>query len=195
MGLTIFLKRRKAFWCSVVVIFLFTILTGASASVVRASLMGLLLLFANGYGRLYNPKNSIILAGGVMIYHNPMVLVFDIGFQLSFLAVVGLLYIYPFLNNRFRKIPEFWGLKELILMTISAQLAVAPLLIYYFNNFSLVSLPTNVLILPVLPIAMFLGFISGLLGMIFLPLGQVVGWFAWAVTAYQIGVVKIISSI
>lgn len=194
-GLVYFFKRRTAFWISVGIIILFTILTGASASVVRASLMGLFLLFANGYGRLYDAKNSIILAGAAMIYINPFSLVFDIGFQLSFLAVMGLVYIYPFLDNKFRKIPELWKLKELTLMTVSAQMAVAPLLIYYFKNFSLISLPTNILILPFLPAAMFFGFISGLVGMIFLPLGQIVGWFAWAITAYQIEVVRFFATL
>jgi len=194
-GLVYFFRRRKAFWISVVIIILFTILTGASASVVRASLMGLLLLFANGYGRLYDAKNSIILAGSVMVYINPFALVFDIGFQLSFLAVLGLLYIYPFLDNKFRKIPELWKLKELTLMTISAQLAVAPLLIYYFHQFSFWSLPTNILILPLIPFAMFAGFVSGLGGMIFLPLGQIFGWFAWAITTYQIDIIKIMSGL
>jgi len=194
-GLVYFFRRRKAFWISVVVIILFTVLTGASASVVRASLMGLLLLFANGYGRLYDAKNSIILAGAVMVYINPFALVFDIGFQLSFLAVLGLIYLYPFLENKFRKIPELWKLKELTLMTISAQVAVLPLLIYYFHQFSVWSLPTNILILPFIPFAMFLGFMSGVGGMIFLPIGQIVGFLVWSITTYQIEVVKLFAGL
>jgi competence protein ComEC len=80
-------------------------------------------------------------------------------------------------------------------MTLSAQIAVAPLLIYYFKNFSLVSLPANVLILPFIPAAMFVGFISGLAGMVFLPLGQAAGWFAWAITTYQIKIIEFLASI
>ncbi|MEK7604034.1 MAG: ComEC/Rec2 family competence protein [Patescibacteria group bacterium] len=190
-GLVYFFRRRIAFWLSVVIIVLFVILTGASESVVRAAIMGLLLLFANGYGRLYNPKNSIIFAGAAMAYFNPFVLVFDIGFQLSFAAVLGLMYLYPRVDNKLKKIPKFGNLKEIFLMTLSAQIAVAPLLIYYFRNFSLVSLPVNLMILPFIPAAMFAGFISGLTGMIFPPLGQVIGWFAWAITAYQIEVVEL----
>ena len=192
-GLVWFFKRRMAFWISVFIIILFTVLTGASASVVRASIMGLLLLFANGYGRLYEPKNSIILAGFIMIFLNPFVLVFDIGFQLSFLAVIGLMYLYPYLDNKLKKVGKIGGLKEILLMTVSAQIVVAPLLIYYFKSFSLVSLPANVLILPFIPAAMFAGFISGLAGMIFLPLGQIIGWFAWSITTYQIEIVKFLS--
>lgn len=194
-GLVYFFRRRIAFWLSVMVIIIFTVLTGASASVIRAAIMGLLILFANGYGRLYNPKNSIILAGTAMVWLNPFALVFDIGFQLSFAAVLGLTYLYPKLDAKFKKLPEIGNLKEIALMTISAQAAVAPVLVYYFKNFSLVSLPTNILILPFIPVAMFAGFISGLVGMVYLPLGQVAGWFAWAITTYQIEVVALFAEI
>lgn len=194
-GLIWFFRRRVAFWISVAVIILFVILTGASASVVRAAVMGLLLSFAHGYGRLYDQKNSIILAGGVMIWFNPMVLVFDIGFQLSFMAVLGLVYLYPRFDRKLHKVPEGWKLKELTLMTISAQIAVAPLLIYYFGNFSLWSLPANVLILPFVPAAMLAGFVAGLAGMFFEVLGQVVGYIAWAITTYQIEIVKYFASL
>lgn len=195
LGLIWFFRRRVAFWISVAVIILFVILTGASASVVRAALMGLLLSFAQGYGRLYDQKNSIILAGAAMVWINPFVLVFDIGFQLSFAAVLGLIYIYPWFNYKLYKIPKLGGLKELILMTLSAQVAVSPLLIYYFGNFSLIFLPTNVLILSFLPYAMLAGFVAGLVGMIFGPAGQVIGYAAWAITTYQIKVVKIFASL
>jgi competence protein ComEC len=192
LGLIFFFKRRISFWISVMVIIAFVILTGASASVVRAAIMGLLLSFANGYGRLYDQKNSIILAGGVMIWLNPYVLVFDIGFQLSFAAVLGLIYLYPYIDRKLYKIKES-GAKELILMTLSAQVTVAPLIFYYFGNFSLISLPANILILPFIPYAMIAGFITGLSGMFYLPVGQFIGYMAWAITSYQIWVVRLLS--
>lgn len=193
LGLIWFFRRRVAFWISVAVIILFVILTGASASVVRAATMGLLLSFARGYGRLYDQKNSIILAGGAMIWLNPFVLVFDIGFQLSFAAVLGLIYLYPWIDYKLYKISELGGLKELTLMTLSAQIAVAPLLIYYFGGFSPVSLPANILILPFVPVAMLSGFLAGIGGMAFVSLGQAIGYVAWAITSYQIWVVELFS--
>ena len=195
MGLIFFFKRRVAFWISVGVIIMFVILTGASASVVRAAIMGLILSFAHGYGRLYDQRNSIILAGGIMVFHNPFTLVFDVGFQLSFAAVLGIIYLYPRIDNKLNKIPKLGTLKEITLMTLSAQMAVAPLLIYYFKNFSIISLPTNVLILPFVPAAMFFGFLAGIGGMLFAPLGQLIGYAAWAVTTYQIEVVKFFAAL
>lgn len=196
-ALVIFFRRRLAFWFSVIIIILFVIMTGASASVVRAAIMGLLLLFASGYGRLYDVKNSIVLAGALMVLINPFVLVFDVGFQLSFGAVLGLIYLYPILKNKFNKISEqSWsGIKDTALMTASAQIFVFPLLIYYFQNFSLVSLPANILVLPFVPLAMMLGFLTGIAAMIFLPLGKLIGFFAWAITAYQIKVIEFLGSL
>ena len=80
-------------------------------------------------------------------------------------------------------------------MTISAQVAVAPFLIYYFGGFSPLSLPANILILPFVPVAMFFGFLAGIGGMLFAPLGQIIGYAAWAVTTYQIEIVKIFAGV
>ncbi len=195
LGLVWFVRRRKAFWISAVLIILFSIMTGASASVVRAAIMGILLSFASGYGRLSDAKNSLVLAGVVMVFLNPMIMVFDVGFQLSFMAVLGLIFIYPMLNSKTEKIPKFAGIKEIILMTLSAQFFVFPLLIYYFKSLSLVSVFTNMLVLPFVPLAMFFGFLSGLAGVIFISLGRIVGFVAWAVTAYQIKIIEFFSSL
>lgn len=189
-ALIYFIRRRAAFWVSVAVIILFTILTGAGASVVRAAIMGLLLLAANGYGRLYDPKNSILTAAGIMICFNPAILRFDIGFQLSFLAVIGLMTLYPILNQKTKNWPKkFIVLKETLLMTISAQIMVAPLLAYSFHQFSLVSLPANLLVLPLMPHTMLFGFLTGVAGLIFWPLGKAIGLFALALSAYQIKII------
>jgi len=195
MALVFFMRRRYAFWVSVVVIIVFTVMTGASASVVRAAIMGLLLLFANGYGRLYDPKNSILLAGGVMIFLDPLALRYDVGFQLSFLAVLGLMYIGPILKEKFKKIPEWFGLKEIFLMSISAQIMVAPLLAYVFNTFSLVSIPANLFVLPLMPYIMFFGFLTGVGGLIFDSLGRAIGLVAWVMASYQLYIIQWLGSL
>lgn len=191
LGVLVFwMRRRKAFWVSVVFIIIFTIMTGATASVVRAAIMGLLLLFANGYGRMYDPKNSILFAGAIMILLDPLALRFDVGFQLSFLAVLGLMYIGPILKEKFRKIPEWFGFKETVLMSVSAQIMVAPLLAYVFHTFSLVSIPANMLVLPLMPYTMLFGFLTGVAGLIAGPLGQAVGFVSLVLSAYQIKVIQ-----
>lgn len=194
LAFVVFVTRKRAFWMTVGAIILFTIMTGASASVVRAAIMGLLIAFANGYGRLYDPRNALTLAAAAMVWFNPFLLVFDIGFQLSFLAVIGLVYLYPLFESYLKRIPETGKIKETFLMSLSAQVMVLPLIAYYFKSISLISLLVNVLVLPFVPVAMGLGFLTGLAGMIFLPLGKILGWLAWAVSFYQIKVIEFFAS-
>jgi competence protein ComEC len=189
-----FFKRPKAFWFSVVAILIFTVMTGAQASVVRAAIMGCLLLFANREGRPYAARNAIILAGAMMILINPNILRNDVGFQLSFLATLGLVYFAPFFSEKFSKIPSFFGLRENLAMTVSAQIAVLPLILFFFQKLSVVSLPANILVLPLVPFSMALGFITGIAGMILPILGQIAGYFAWFLTSIQIWLIRFFSS-
>lgn len=189
-ALVYFFKRRQAFWLSVAIIILFTIMTGAGASVIRAAVMGILLLAANGYGRLYNPKNSVLFAAAIMVFLDPLSLKYDVGFELSFLAVLGLMYVYPLLEFQFRDWPERFGLKETALLSISAQIMVAPLLAFVFHSFSLVSIPANVLVLPLMPYVMLFGFLTGLGGLILPALGKALGILAWLLSAYQLSVIR-----
>lgn len=193
--LLFFMRRQKAFWVTVLAIIAFTVLTGASASVIRAALMGILVLLAYREGRFYSMANSIVFAGAAMVALNPKVLRFDAGFQLSFLATLGLVHLAPFFKEKLEKLPEFFNFKENFVATLSAQLAVLPVILYNFGNFSLVSLPANVLILPVVPLTMLFGFISGISGLVWPPLGNLVGLAAWILAEYEILVVKSFSSL
>ena len=130
-----------------------------------------------------------------MILLNPFVLTLDIGFQFSFLSVLGIAYMYPILKDRSNKIKSPEIIKDTLLMTLSAQIFVLPLAVYYFHNFSLVSLPVNVLILPFVPLAMVLGFATGIFGIIWPLLGKIIGLLAWALTNYQIWIVRYFASL
>ena|SRR3989344_821116 len=187
----LFFRRPTAFWFSVAAVVLFTILTGAQASVVRAAIMATIVLLARREGRLSDPRNAIVLAGAAMILFNPIILRHDVGFQLSFMATLGLIYVSPVIERYFQKMPNFFELRETMIMTVSAQIFVLPLLIYYFKNISLVSVPVNLLILPLVPVSMIFGFITGLAGLAVPFLGQSLGYFAWLITSVQIGIINI----
>lgn len=191
----IFFKRQTAFWFVVSGILFFVILTGASSSVIRAGIMGILVLIAYQSGRFYSMTNSIVFAAALMILFNPKILRFDLGFQLSFLATLGLIYISPLLEKKFERIPRLWTFKENFIATLSAQIMVFPLILFNFKNFSLLSLPANILILPFIPMTMFFGFISGILGLIWEIFGQIGGIIAWLLSSYEIILIKKFSSI
>lgn len=161
------LRKNLAFLFSIVLIIFFTLMTGASASVIRAAIMGILVLVARKSSRIYKIGNAILFVGIVMLILDPRVLRYDVGFQLSFMATLGLIYLAPILKEKyFYFVPEFLSLKEVVSSTISAQIFVFPILLYTFGKVSLIALITNILVLPIIPIAMFLGFFVGIIGLL-----------------------------
>ena len=146
----------------IIAIVSFALLVGPSATVVRASLMAILLLLAQVLGRTYLVLRGLVLAGVVMVVLNPLVLLYDIGFQLSFLATLGLILIAPILDGWLTRLPDFVGAKMFVVATVATQIAVLPLLLYQIGEFSLVAVVVNVLVLPMVPVAMFLTFLTGM---------------------------------
>lgn len=188
-----YFSRFFAFFIPVLGIFLFVVLTGASASVVRAAVMGFLLILARFIGRPGSATVAILFAAFLMILFNPFIVRYDPSFQLSFLATLGLIYLTPIFDNLLKFLPDI--AKEPVSATLGAQLMVLPLLLLQFKRLSLVSLPANTLILPFVPITMFLSFLGGLLGMIFLSLGKVFGWLSWLFLTYIIKIAQFFSHI
>lgn len=161
-----FLTLRYRVMFGVVAIALFAVMTGGSATVVRASLMALLVLLARATGRTYAITRALLIAGALMVFQNPKILVFDPSFQLSFLATLGLVYLSPLIEKYFHLLPTKLQIRELVVSTISTQIFVTPLLLYMMGVFSIVSLPVNLLILPLIPFTMLAGFITGLISLI-----------------------------
>ena len=152
--------RRISFWLASFAIIGFVIITGGSASVVRAAVMGFLLLLALNIGRQYSIVPSLFFAGLIMLIANPKILYWDVGFQLSFAATLGIIYFLPLLESFTQKIPVFTAIKILVLTTLSAIVATLPIILFNFGTLSLSAPIVNVLILPFVPLAMLLGFLS-----------------------------------
>lgn len=148
-----------------IVIVLFILMAGVTATSVRAGIMASIMLLGRMTGRVYDAGRALVVALLLMITYDPRV-VTDISFQLSFLATFGVLFITPKIIKYFYFIPIRFGFRELIATTISATISVLPTLLYSTGIFSLVSLPTNILILPFIPLTMFFSFIVGLFGFI-----------------------------
>lgn len=143
---------------AVVGIIIFALLVGAGPTVIRASLMALFIVLAKVLGRPYHVEKALIIAGLSMVIYNPWILYYDISFQFSFLATYGLIALSPHLSVLFAKIPEVFMLRESAVATTAAQIMVAPLILYYIGDFSLISILVNMLVLFMVPISMLLGF-------------------------------------
>ena len=192
-----FLRRRSSFIITLFIILGFVVMTGATSSVVRAAIMGVLVLFAREIGRLYDFRNAIVLAALVMVLENPKVLIFDTGFQLSFLAVLGIVYLRPALQKllRFKDNPGFLSWRDNFLTTASAQLAVVPLLIFDFGAFSPVSLLANILILELIPLTMAFGFLIIAGSFLSYYFALVLGWFTLILLKTEIVLIEFFAKI
>ncbi|MBX4210594.1 ComEC family competence protein [Candidatus Parcubacteria bacterium] len=144
----------------VISILLFAVMTGAGATVIRASIMVLLVILARATKRQYNITRALWLAAVGMVAVNPYILVFDSSFQLSFMATVGVVYITPFVERYLMKFPK-WS-RAILAPTIATQLFVLPMLLYKTGQMSLVSLPANLLITWIIPYAMLFVFLTAL---------------------------------
>jgi len=190
-----FLPQYLAISGGVIGVILFAVMTGASATVLRASIMALLALTAKATGRIYTVFWALFLAGFFMVWQNPKILRFDTSFQLSFLATLGLIYISPIVKNKASFITEKFNLREIFSATVSAQIAVLPLLVYKTGLISIVGLPVNFLILPFIPLTMFLGFVTGIFGMINYFLSLPFAWASFILLQYELFIVDIFAKL
>ncbi|NMC51506.1 ComEC family competence protein [Candidatus Kuenenbacteria bacterium] len=174
------LRRGRAFYAAVMGLILFLLMIGWQASAVRAGIMGFILLLAEKTGRLARATRALLISAVIILLLNPQALVGDVGFQLSFLAVLGIIYfdkpMEKFLTKL--KVPEFLEIRSSLKMTLAAQILVLPILIYHFGTLSLISPLVNIVIVPLLPFITILGFIMILAGLIFMPLAILLGYVA-----------------
>lgn len=187
--------KRVSVWIVVAGIIFFTVISGAGASVVRAAIMGGLLIIARARDRIYGVSNALILAGVLMLFFNPRLLRYDAGFQLSFLATLGLIYISPHFEKWFSKVPDVFSLRSNLAATLSAQAATLPVLLFSFGRISVVSPLANVLILPAIPPTMLFGFLAGIAGFVSIGIASVIAIPAWILLSWQLFVVKFLSAV
>jgi competence protein ComEC len=179
---------------SLLVVALFVLITGFSASIVRAAVISALSLWAAFYGRQFKPLLLIFLTAALTGWLNPFYVWSDLGWYLSFLAFFGVLIIAPMLIKRFfKKQPKL--LTTVLIETLCAELMTLPLIMAVFGQMSLIGLLANLLVAPLIPAAMLLSAVAALGGMIS-PL--IAGWLAWPAAillTYMLDVVRLLASI
>jgi competence protein ComEC len=174
----------------------FMLITGFSPSMSRAGLVSGLSLLAWYYGRQIHPLVLLPFAAAITVLLRPAYIWGDIGWYLSFSAFVGIIILAPLLQH------YFWGLSKkphilraLFVDTIAAQAATAPIIIYAFHQYSPYALLANILILPLVPLAMLFTFIAGVVGLIVPTYASVAGTPALAILHYSISAVNFIANL
>lgn len=163
LGLGLGLWRRQAFLLAVMGTIFFVLLVGAPASAIRAGIMGCSVFAALSFGRLAYSPQTLLGTAFLMLFFNPLLLRYDIGFQLSFLATFALVCVAPLFILLFPKHFFGRGILEIAFFTFAIELFIIPLLIYHFHIVSLVGILTNMLVLPLIPYLMASAFVTALI--------------------------------
>ncbi len=175
------LNRNQVFYLSAIILTLFIILVGMPASAVRAGIMVILTMYALKIGRSSQIERIIILVACILLFVNPKLLRDDIGFQLSFTAVLGIIYIFPFIKIFLEKIKitNKFKIRDVLGVSIAAQITTGPIAAYYFGILPILGIITNLFVLCILPfllgsiiLTIFLAFIfnSLLVYIFFIPM-------------------------
>jgi len=176
-------------------IILFILMTGGSTTAIRAGTMAVLALVARATGRNYDVARALILAGVFMIFFNPLILIYDVSFQLSFIATIAVIFIAPRVEKYFTWVTKKFGLRDIISVTFAAYIFVMPFILYKMGTLSIVAFPANILILPFIPFTMALGFLTGLVGFISNIFALPFGIISYIFLHYELFIISLFSKL
>jgi competence protein ComEC len=195
MELFSFLPENLGIGMGILAVLLFVLMTGASSTALRAGIMATLALIARATGRTYDVGRALVVAGVFMMLVNPFVLVYDVSFQLSFIATVAVIFFSPRIEKYFMWITKRFGLRDIVTVTSAAYIFVLPFILYKMGNLSIVALPTNILVLPFIPFTMLLGFLTGFAGLIWYLLAVPLGYISYLLLHYELSVISFFSKL
>jgi len=201
-GILVFGRRRSIYiWLTLALIWLYAMLAGMHPPIIRAAIMGSLFLIAEYLGRQRSAIIALAFAAAVMVGIQPHVL-WSVSFQLSFLAMAGLVFLYPYFQAWGRKgVASLFGAREKIAaaggmvtdgfaVTLAAIVAVGPLVAYNFGVVSLVALPATFFSLPALPFIIVTAALVAFVGLLASLVAQILGWLAWLFLSYLVFLVQ-----
>ncbi|MDI9325172.1 MAG: ComEC/Rec2 family competence protein [Alphaproteobacteria bacterium] len=176
-------------------VWLFVFLSGQSITALRAGSMVGIALLAELWYRKYLGLRILLLVATVFVLYNPLILLYDVSFHLSFIATASLLLFVEWWEKIFSFVPTRFGLRSICASMCAVQIGTLPYIFYAIGSFSIVGFIANVLVLPVIPIAMFLGFVSLVGYSMFAMLGQAISFVGMLPLAYVLTMSKLLANV
>jgi len=172
----------------------FCLMVGGGASVMRSLFMNAIALYGKTMRFKYDPLKGLFIAGLIMMVFNPMLLFYDPSFQMSFMATLGLIVLSEKISKRLSFLPEKFGVKETISATLSTQIAVTPLIMHFSGIVSLISLFTNIVVLPFIPYTMLFVAAAVLISFVFNFIALALAFVAFILLTYELWIVHVSAS-
>lgn len=187
---------RRAFRFTGIFVFIlaFAFMVGFSSTIARAFIMACISLGADIFRKTYEPLRALCLSAVIMSLVYPLGIIYDISFQLSFMATLSMIVVSPLISGWFAKLPLAEMFRETLVSSMSALVLTTPIILFYTGNFSVVALLANMLVVPLLPITMLLGFIP--VFFFFVPmLASLVSFPAYVLLSYILAVTHVGASL
>lgn len=178
------LPKSIAIVLAITAILIYVLLSGAGASIVRAAIMGSLGLMAFYFGRPTQARRLLYIAAMTMLLIDPS-MIFDVSFQLSFMATFGLLFMEPMV----KKLPQISFLKEYLYPTLSATIFTLPVIWWHFGRVSYISPIVNMMVLPVVPLIMLETLVVLVVGIVSPGVAQIIAWVLYPLLWYVVEVI------
>ncbi len=186
-----FFGKRATYFISIFFLILFMLISGASASVCRATLMIILSICADIFFLKSDTFSNILTSAFVLILLNPLV-IYDVGFILSFGGTLGIVLLSKDFTRLFKRLGK---LSETLSVTCSAQLILAPIMMYYFNTFSILSIVTNIIVVPISGSITILGFVVFIISKISFSIAKLIANSLYVLATFTIWVADMFSKI
>ena len=186
--LTYFFKRKLAVFITIAGIFVYVVLSGFDAPIIRAGIMGSIAFLAQSKGRLVGSYRLLIYSGVLMLLIKPLWIT-DLGFILSFVATLSLMLFQKRINTKLSFVPNI--LREGLSTSLAAQVGVAPIIYVTFGQFNILSPVINALILWTVSYVMILGAIGGIIGLIVPLIGRLILFIAFPFLWWFVEIIKI----
>ncbi|MDO8430414.1 MAG: ComEC/Rec2 family competence protein, partial [Candidatus Taylorbacteria bacterium] len=193
--LLVFLPRNLGIILGGLGIIAFGILVGGGATVVRSCIMAIIALVGTLLRKDYNVGKALFVAGSLMLIQNPLILLYDPSFQLSFLATLGLVLLSPIIEKRFGFITEKFGIRGLIASTLATQIFISPYILYMMGQLSIIGIVVNILVLPIIPVTMLFVTLTGLFGFVSVHISEISGWISYLLLSYELFMVKFFANL
>jgi competence protein ComEC len=185
-----FLPRNISIVLGMFGIILFGILVGGGATVVRSCIMAIVALFGELLRKDYKVIRALFIAGLFMIIQNPYIVLYDLSFQLSFLACFGLIVLSSPIENRLTFITERFGIRGVVASTLATQIFVSPYILYMMGQISIVGMFVNIIVLPFIPTTMLFVSLSGIAGFISIFISKIFAYIANILLSYELFIVE-----
>jgi competence protein ComEC len=187
--------RKRGLILTFLLVILYTITAGATPAVIRAALMGSVVLVQHWISRRALMMNMLLLVATLMLFVNPLLLFDDVGFQLSFAATIGIVIFTESIEKHLGFIPARLGVRKSFAGSLAAILITTPILLWQFGQISLVAPFANLLILPLVPFALVVTILALVVGIFSVQVGIVMAVPVWALSSVMLWIIRMLGSV